>query len=81
MRTGPPASFNEERQSTLVETPSSYVSFLQTTDAEKGELLERFSDDTSYRQYRAAGIAFGDLAFELLKHVGEQTRLFRYLVV
>jgi hypothetical protein len=58
-----------------------YVEFLATTDAPKDTLLEKFGHDRFNRERRVTAKKFGDLMFELLKQIGEETPLFRYLIV
>lgn len=58
-----------------------YAEFLSVTDAPKKDLLLKFNDPGYRADRHESGIEFGDRIFDLLKLVGEETRLFRYLVV
>jgi predicted nucleotidyltransferase len=60
---------------------AAYAAFLDTTDASKAELLDRFADDAYHEKKREEAHRFGDLIFALLYGLASQSRLFRYLVV
>jgi hypothetical protein len=74
-------TFDPTSSALIGETLQRYVEFLKSTEAPKADLLARF-DDQMYRSLRReSGQNLGGLVFRLLKHVGEDTELFRYLVV
>ncbi|HYL77815.1 MAG TPA: nucleotidyltransferase domain-containing protein [Bryobacteraceae bacterium] len=58
-----------------------YEHFLQATNAEERELVSRFLDKNTGREYMRAANEFGDLVFELLTSIGEGERFYRLLVV
>ncbi len=68
-------------QEAIADVLQMYVKFLHVTDAPKQELLERFAEDGYHTDRRRSAQGFGEKVFELLKLIGEQTPLFRYLVV
>lgn len=58
-----------------------YSKFLDTCNAEKASLEERFSEPEFKRERFAEAKQFGDEVFRLLHSLGEDTALLRYLVV
>lgn len=58
-----------------------YERFLETTDAEEGQLIDRFLDKERSREYMAAAYKFGDLMFDALNSIGSGNKFHRLLVV
>ena len=65
----------------IVKLLEKYEHFLQATNAEERELLGRFLDKETSRNYMSAAYEFGDLLFEVLTSIGGGTRFHRLLVV
>jgi predicted nucleotidyltransferase len=60
---------------------AAYDKFLSNTDAGEGDLVTRFLDSTTSRQYFKEANEFGDLVWQLLDGTGRGTRLHRLLLV
>jgi predicted nucleotidyltransferase len=58
-----------------------YEEFLARTDASEDELVKRFMEPETSRQYSESQYLFGDLLFEVLQDVGKNNRFHRLLVV
>ena len=58
-----------------------YEHFLQTTNAEEKELVSRFLDKNTSREYMNNAYKFGDFVFEVLNCIGKGNRFHRLLVV
>jgi hypothetical protein len=58
-----------------------YDVFLDTTNVEEHELVDRFLDKTASRDYMNAAYKFGDFIFEALSSIGQGNRYYRLLVV
>lgn len=58
-----------------------YERFLQTTEMPKAEIRAHFADDEYNNARRKEATPFGDEMFNLMRHVGRHTPLYRYLVV
>lgn len=58
-----------------------YDRFLETTNAGKVELLERFLDKKKNREYRANAIEFGESVFKAMDCIGNGNPFYRVLVV
>ncbi len=60
---------------------TAYERFLTNTDAPEQELVERFKDQATSRQFFSEANTFGDLVCQLLDGTGKGTRLHRLLLV
>ena len=58
-----------------------YERFLQVTSVSEDELLALFGDDDEAHKLRAEQSEFGDVVFQLLLHIGDNSALYRRLVV
>jgi hypothetical protein len=58
-----------------------YEDFLKATNAEEKELVNRFLDKETSREYMKAARTFGDLVFEVLTTIGAGNPFHRLLVV
>jgi hypothetical protein len=58
-----------------------YERFLANTDAPEDEMVRRFMQPETARQYFAQANEFGDLVWQLLDETGRGTRLHRLLLV
>jgi hypothetical protein len=58
-----------------------YELFLETTNADKNELIQRFLDNTASQNYMKAAYKFGDLVFDVLNSIGNGNRFHRLIVV
>jgi predicted nucleotidyltransferase len=58
-----------------------YELFLEATNACEDELVTRFLDRNTSREYLEAAFKFGDLMFEALDLIGQRNRFHRVLVV
>lgn len=74
------ASMSNE-ETLYVDLAKRYTSYLDATDKPKAELLTLFSSKEFRRPMMAAAEAFGDGLFELLKKLGGDQRLYRYVVI
>ena len=72
---------NPDRRADVDTLLAAYAAFLETTDAAKKNLLDRFGDDAYHETKRKEAHRFGDLVFELLSKLASESPLFRYLVV
>jgi predicted nucleotidyltransferase len=70
-----------EAQECVGKILANYSGFLETCDADKKDLEEKFGDNAFKRERFAEAKEFGNEVFRLLFLVGEKTELFRYLVV
>lgn len=62
-------------------TLDQYDYFLATTNAPEEELIKRFLDRETSKEYMVAANAFGESIFDVLNLVGEGTKLHRMLIV
>lgn len=58
-----------------------YEQFLQTTNADERELVNRFMDKETSQSYMSAAYKFGDLVYKVLTSIGNENRFHRLLVV
>jgi hypothetical protein len=58
-----------------------YERFLETGNAGKKELMERFMDKTKSQAYMRDASTFGDLIFEAMSRIGKGSRFHRLLIV
>jgi predicted nucleotidyltransferase len=58
-----------------------YESFLRATNAPEPDLIKRFLDKSTSREYITSAYAFGDTVFEVLASIGGGSRFHRLLVV
>jgi hypothetical protein len=58
-----------------------YDSFLETTNVSEDEVVRRFMDSDTSRQYLDAAYKFGDSVFDTLTCIGKRSRFHRLLVV
>jgi predicted nucleotidyltransferase len=58
-----------------------YEHFLQATNAEEKELVDRFLDKNTSHEYMREANKFGDLVFDVLNSIGDGQRFHRLLVV
>ena len=59
-----------------------YDRFLRTTNVEEKELLLRFKEKQSSREFIQAAYQFGDLVFDAMRRIGgENNRFYRLLIV
>jgi len=58
-----------------------YEMFLETTNADEEDLLNRFSDKKTSQSYMSEAYGFGDLVFQILTSTGRGNRFHRLLVV
>lgn len=58
-----------------------YERFLETTNASEKVLVAKFMDRTTSGLYMSAAYKFGDLVFEALTRIGNESRFHRLLVV
>jgi uncharacterized protein YdbL (DUF1318 family) len=58
-----------------------YTTFLKETDASEDALIERFLDAEKSRQYFEQANELGNAAYELLRHIGQDSRFLRLLFV
>lgn len=65
----------------IIKLLAKYEIFLETTNAEEKELIRRFLDKDTGRNYTVAAYEFGDLVFEVLNGIGKGGRFHRLLVV
>lgn len=70
-----------QAQECVAKILENYAGFLETCDAEKKDLEEKFGDNRFKRERFAEARVFGNEIFNLLSLVGGTTELFRYLVV
>jgi hypothetical protein len=68
-------------RTTMIKLLEQYERFLETTNAGEAELVDRFLDRTTSREYMDAAYKFGDLMFEALNSIGQGNRFHRILVV
>lgn len=75
-------AMNEDKiDASVTRLLSLYEGFLRTTDSPKDEIRSLFADDAYNASRREEATPFGDEMFNLMRHVGEDTPLYRYLVV
>lgn len=60
---------------------SLYKTFLERTDAPKGELIEMFKAREKSDEAFQGAREFGDRVYELLCSIGQNNKIFRFLVV
>jgi len=60
---------------------SLYKTFLERTDAPKDKLITMFKDPNEYKDAFEKAKEFGDRVYELLCLIGQNNRIFRFLVV
>lgn len=72
---------SSDSRDTISELLGKYEHFLECTNAEERELIERFSDREKSLEYISAAYCFGDLAFKALELIGNENRFYRLLVV
>jgi predicted nucleotidyltransferase len=72
---------NPDRREDIDRLLLAYAVFLETTDAAKKDLLDRFADDAYHETKREEAHRFGNLVFDLLSKLASESPLFRYLVV
>ena len=60
---------------------AAYERFLDSTDISEVELIEKFRDPATRREYMNNAHEFGDLVFQAMEIVGRQNRFHRLLVV
>jgi predicted nucleotidyltransferase len=58
-----------------------YEIFLETTNASEAELIGRFMDKNTSREFTSAAYKFGDLVFDALYKIGHGNQFYRLLVV
>lgn len=58
-----------------------YETFLFATNASEADLIDQFSEKEKSQEYMKAAYKFGDLVFEALNCIGENSRFHRLLVV
>jgi predicted nucleotidyltransferase len=58
-----------------------YERFLETTNADEGELVRRFMDKETSRSSMSDAYKFGDVVFDVLTSIGRGNRFHRLLVV
>lgn len=58
-----------------------YNRFLETTNGQEAELIQRFMNKEASHSYMAAASEFGDTMFEALATIGKGSRFYRLLVV
>jgi hypothetical protein len=58
-----------------------YERFLEATNSDEQQLVDRFMDQRQSREYMNAAYQFGDSVFEALNRMGEGNRFHRLLVV
>jgi len=58
-----------------------YDGFLQTTNADEGELVQKFIDKRTSQSYMTSASKFGDLVFDVLTSIGNGNQFHRLLVV
>lgn len=58
-----------------------YEDFLKATSAAEEQLVDRFLDKNTSREYMGAASTFGDLVYEVLTSIGEGNSFHRLLVV
>ena len=71
----------KEAHSSLVRLLEQYEEFLLKTNASEEELIGRFSDQKTRREYQRTANEFGDSIFEALNKIGNGERFHRLLVV
>jgi len=67
--------------STICKLLDHYELFLKATNADEKELIHRFLDRSTSRQYMNDAYAFGDLVYEALAAIGNGSRFQRLLIV
>ena len=60
---------------------STYIDFLKESDAQESELIEKFLDIKSSQKYSLKANSFGDQVCDLLCTMGQENKVFRFLVV
>ena len=65
----------------IVKLLRQYEEFLTVTNADKRELVGRFKNKKTSQSYMNAAYKFGDLIFEVLTKIGNESRFHRLLVV
>lgn len=65
----------------LKELIALYERFLESTDASKEELVERFLDREKSKVYTASANEFGDVVFSVLESIGNKNPFYRLMVV
>jgi hypothetical protein len=58
-----------------------YENFLEKTDAQENTLIEQFLDRDKSKEFSLQINAFGDLVHQVLQIIGNQSRLYRLLIV
>jgi hypothetical protein len=70
-----------QAHATTAKLLAQYECFLRATNAEEGELITRFLDKDTSREYIREAYEFGDLVFDVLTSIGAGNRFYRLLVV
>jgi hypothetical protein len=65
----------------ITELLAQYERFLETTNASEKELIHRFMDRVTSREYMGAAYRFGDVVFDVLSSIGNGNQFHRLLVV
>jgi len=74
-------SFLNAAKQTIDQLLEQYAVFLETTNSNEDDLIERFMDKERSREYMTAAYRFGDLMFEALMAIGQRDRFHRLLLV
>ncbi len=74
-------SYLASARDTIAKLLNQYEHFLEMTNATEQDLVDRFLDKKTSREYMDAAYKFGDLVFEALTSIGNGNRFHRLLVV